>query len=471
MSVSETPQVIITELQASGVSASEEFIELHNTTNTDIDLADSTNGGKNVWKLQLFSSTATTNGNPDWTKPSVTITLTGVIPALGYYVVAGTGYVPGGIDSDQSYSPRLSDTGGGLQLLVASASAVMVHDRLMWKKVAPGQALPTGVYGTPEAGSSLQRQPTDEDTYFDENSALLPFILSSTPTPKDIWQLEIPLEPETPEMPNDTDGNETPPADDDETPEVSTPEAPIIDNAGLLPPQITELLPNPASPNLDESDEYIELYNPNDAVFELKGYTIETGTSTLHDFTFIESFTLPPHSYTAFYSRDTRLTLANTSGQARLFSPEGTVISETDMYASAAEGTAWTFMNGTWQWSASPTPDLANIITAPLTKKAVASVKKAVVKPAKKAAVKTASAKKVKGAITKKAKAKKAPKPKVATVAHTAEETPETPIHTGILVAVVGLAVLYAAYEYRGDISNRLYKLRHNRAVRFFSRR
>ena len=56
--LSSTPDVIITELQtSSSVSAGEEFIELYNNTDHDIDFADTAHQGKDIWKIQFFSST------------------------------------------------------------------------------------------------------------------------------------------------------------------------------------------------------------------------------------------------------------------------------------------------------------------------------------------------------------------------------------------------------------------------------
>lgn len=474
-SVSPTPKVIITEIQTAGATASQEFVEFYNPTNTDIDFADAVHGGKEAWKLQFFSATGTTNGTPDWTKPSATISLTGTLPAGGYYLLSSNGYAPGGIDSDQSYSSRLSNDGGGMQLVTASSTATTVHDRLMWKQSADGVQLAPAQWPTPVPGASLQRLPTEEDTYLNEDAGLTAFVLAEEISPKDIWHLVLPEEttPEaSEEAPAPGMGNEEP-----DTAPVIQPE-PLQNSPDLLPPVITELLPNPAAPLKDETDEFIELYNLNDVSFNLKGYTLQVGTTTLHEFTFSEDYMLAGGTYTAFYSRDTRLSLTNTGGQARVLSPNGTLLAMSDSYMSAGEDGSWSLTDGKWQWSTTATPGLINVITAPIaTTTPKAAAKTAAVKaPAKKATARTASAK-VKGSNTTKAKKKsskkpkKTEKPKLSTVAQTAAEPQRAPVHNGILVAVAVVAVLYAAYEYRSDISNRFYKLRHHRAVRFLNRK
>lgn len=470
-----TPKVIITELQTTGNSASEEFVELYNTTDSDVDLADTLHAGHEPWKLQFFSATATTNGRPDWTKPSATVSLAGTIPAHSYYVLASTGYAPGGIDSDQAYGSRLSDTGGGLQLITATTTNTTYYDRLMWKQAANGQTLPAGVVGTPVANGSLQRLPNDDTEYVNSDSTLTDFTSADTSSPKDIWRApEPPVD--TPTTPDQPDPGSTDPGttggNGDGTGPVTEPVNPT--NNGLAAPYLTELLPNPASPLKDETDEFIELYNPNDSAFDMKNYTLEVGTTTLHDFTFTSDVLLQPQSYMAFYSVDTRLSLANSGGQARLLDPSGAILNETSVYDAADDGASWSLNGdggGAWSWSTTATPNAANTITAP-----VASVKSSTTAKAaapKKAAAKTATSK-VKGTTkakttTKKA-TKKAPKTKLTTAADTNAAPQQAPIHTGILVTVVGLAVLYAAYEYRHDIRNRLAKLKRNRAVRAYAR-
>lgn len=462
---SKIQNIIITEIQTSGSSASEEFIEFFNRSDAAIDFSDATGG---TWKLQFYTSTSTSRGNPDWNKPSATVSLSGSIPAYGYYVLAATDYKPGGLEPDQAYGPRLADTGGGLQLAQTTASGTVIHDRLLWKKPASGEQLPAGMHHSPDSGSSLQRMPGEADDYSDEDGELTQFVVGQMLSPMDKWT--EPVAVEEPVQPEPAAAPVTQPS------EATEPDNGVNANAGQPAPYLTELLPNPAAPQKDESDEYIELYNPGDQPFDLDGYTLQVGTTTLHEFTFSAALAVPSGSYMAFYSRDTRLSLTNTGGQARLLDPAGTVISESMPYGAAADGMAWALtddVGGAWQWTTSQTPSQANVIVAPVAKAAAKA--SAATTAAKKTAAKSAA--KVKGTTkTKAAKTAKAKKPKkekktaAVPVASITEKPGRAPIHTGILVAIVAAAVLYAAYEYRYDLANKFRRFGPNRGARGFAR-
>ncbi len=124
------PEVLITELQTTNNTANEEFIELYNTTNQDIDLADSTHQSKNAYKLQFFSSVKMAIPGFRWdpkTSGLTTIILSKtdntplVIAAHSYFLIATTGYKPGNVEPDFTYSSgHMSDAGGGLQLVSVS---------------------------------------------------------------------------------------------------------------------------------------------------------------------------------------------------------------------------------------------------------------------------------------------------------------------------------------------------------------
>lgn len=220
---------------------------------------------------------------------------------------------------------------------------------------------------------------------------------------------------------------------------------------------ITELLPNPVAPATDENDEYIELYNPNADPVDLDGYKVQTGSNYTYSFT-IDAQTVPAAGYLVLTSGSTGLTLANTAGRARLLNPAGAVVSETDAYTDAVEGVAWAFIQDKWQWTGIPTAGTANVFSSPETLGSST-------KTSKKASAKTSTAK-PKSATVKAAKTSKT-KTAAATGVNTdtANAQPQA-LHPGVLVAIGSLAVVYAAYEYRQDMANTLYKLRRNRAVR-----
>jgi len=232
--------------------------------------------------------------------------------------------------------------------------------------------------------------------------------------------------------------------------------APAIPAAdiGLQTPQINELVPNPEGTGTDETDEFIELYNPNAVPFYRLGFTLQTGTATKHNYMFPDGTILPPQSFTAFYSADTDSTLSNSSGQAALVDPLGNTISQSDPYGTAKDALAWAFGEGTWTWTTQPTPNAANVI------KQVAAAKSS--KSSTQKATSTTKTSAVKGASTTKSGSAAAP-----ATAPAAEEKPAAPpIHRYVLAAVAVMGVGYGIYEYRHDLGNRLHQLRANRAAR-----
>ncbi len=234
----------------------------------------------------------------------------------------------------------------------------------------------------------------------------------------------------------------------------STPDNEAIpgENIGLAPPLITELLPNPVGTGTDSSDEFVELYNSNDTVFNLSGFTLQTGLATKHNYVFAPGTTIPAKSFRAFYVTETSLSMSNTSGQATLLDKSGTIVAQSDPYDSAPDGQAWSLANGTWYWTTKPTAGVTNVIAQPIKLPATAI---------KKTTVKTTAAK-VKSAATKTAKA-----PTTATKASTlsaANQTTSLPkssaVHPAVLALVAASAVGYGTYVYRKDLANSFHKLR-----------
>jgi hypothetical protein len=212
---------------------------------------------------------------------------------------------------------------------------------------------------------------------------------------------------------------------------------------GLAAPQISEVLPNPAPPQTDAEDEFIELYNSNDKDFDLSGFMLQVGTTTLHSYTFPAGTIIGAKKFQAFSSADTGLSLSNGSGQVSLLDPTGNVLNQTDIYGAAKDGYAWVRADGLWQWTTAPTPNTVNKIAAPLTKKSP----------------KTSST------------AKKPASSKTVAAAPNSSNssgggTPVASLHPAILAGIGGLAVVYALYEYRNDLANQLYRLRRYREAR-----
>lgn len=196
---------------------------------------------------------------------------------------------------------------------------------------------------------------------------------------------------------------------------------------------ISELLPNPKSPQTDAEDEFIEIYNPNKASVNLAGYTLVTGSQDNHRYT-IKDGSIAPGAYKVFYSSITRLTLSNSEGRAKILGPNGSQIDATADYSKAPEGQTWIYSGGKWQWTTAPTPGKANIFSAP-------------------AATGSSTASNRSNATNS------------SPVGSTSASSKSSSLHPLILAGIGGAVLLYALYEYRHDVANIIYRLRRNRTA------
>jgi hypothetical protein len=498
--------LVIAEVQpGSETSASEEFIELYNYSDQTITFSPN-------WHVDITSSTSTR-----WINSYRVVTLTGSIAPGESYVIASEykddgntiRYLP--TVAKAWYSAGIAATAGHIRIAYGQetdpACDMLLHvvDEVEWTTTTGGQPVAhsldsrtiyTEASKTIDNHTSLQRKVLNTgDAYDDTDNDMLDFsaqaptpgtaaVARNTPEHPTAWANPTCVQPALPtessSEPSDPPETTTPPTaegSDGQDTQDSSSEVPVdatpvegvpASNDTIQSPQITELLPNPASPQTDAHDEYIELFNPNDTAFNLGGYTLETGLTTKHRYTFPQDTMLPANAYVAFYVTQTDTSLSNDSGRAQLYDVANEVVSRSDSYASAPEGKVWALVNGSWQWFDSPTPNTPNVLVTP-----VSTVKKAATAAAKKktTAVKAASTKTAKTAATAKARATaktkqpKQPKTKTASLTTVANET-RRPVHGGILAAVGVFAVLYGAYEYRHDVANKFQQFRKYRATR-----
>jgi hypothetical protein len=481
--------LLITEVQTGNAARADEFVELYNTTDLPLDLSG--------WQLRYITASATSTKNLE--DPSTIIQLATpirdgtplLLPPGGYYLLyAGVVALPSGA-MGQQYDGVLPATGGSLVLLEPDNQTceLVIEDAVAWGSTTHlfgnGEAL------VPGSGSSVdrlyQRFVDSQGVYVDTDNNAQDFLAvhaalaSASPTPaapngqvlpailpvgSGVQSLALPVrinnvdctiapEPEPQPDPGQTPPVESPPSVTDPPaadpePEPDQPTIPDA-NVGLKSPLLSELLPNPASPQTDQDDEFIELYNPNDSPFDLSGYVLEVGLTTKKRHIIPQGTELPSHAFLALFSADTNLTLSNSGSQVVLVDPLGAVLASSTAYGVAKDGQSWVLANGTWQWTTKPTPNGVNVITTP-------SVKKASTKKTKAATV---------------SKTTSTPKPtttldtsndiqQAANVAATAG----VPLHPGVLALVGVFALLYGAYEYRHDVANKLYQFRTNRTAR-----
>ncbi len=420
--------LIFSELQTGSVaSASEEFIELVNTSEDEMDVSG--------WKVEYFSA-----ASEDFDTPSRTIELSGVVVAGKQLLLASTDYLVD--EANFHFSATLAKAGGHLRLIssdITNATQEIVHDLVGWGTASMPE---TASAMPPNEGVSLQRRSNEDAKLIDTDNNAEDFALNTVPTPQgDDQPIPKPLPEPEPEPGNEP--AEELPEDDQEIPNVE-----------FLPIRLSELFPNPASPQTDAEHEFVEIFNPNNETVDLDGYQIQTGNTFGYSYIF-ENETIGPNEYKAFLVIQTDTLLANSGGKARLSDPSGKVLDETT-YETADDGEVWALINGEWQWSTTATPDAANVLTKPLV------------------LAKTTITKAAKAKTTKAKSSKSIAKVKLASATSSAQrevfdEPPEVqvqPLNTAVLAVVGALTVGYAAYEYRQDVSNFFYRLKKYRENR-----
>jgi hypothetical protein len=422
------PSLIISQLKLT--SSNGQFVTLYNTTDATLDLS--------KYQLEYFN-------NYDLAKATSSrlIPLAGLVPPHGYFMANDGPLLLCYQLTVDSVSLGLSTTAGLVsvvgfnQVKPGAPITPLLNDYAAWSKTATtgAQTLPAGTnasllrqpltpqanpaVSTPGAGSWQTVQPDATDSCR----------LLSNGAPVQLGLTALLATGEPPVMITDS-----------ETSESS--DSPTIN--GLTTPRITELLPNPAGTGNDTTNEFIELYNANSVPFDLSGFKLQSGLTTLHDYTFPVGTSLPARAFVAFYAPVTGLSLSNSSGQVKLLDPAAKVLSVSDVYGSAKDGQAWALANGKWYWTTTVTPAAANIIKQPAAaKKSAAVTKTAAAKPA----AKVKSAKTTKSAVPKQ------------TAALPVKDAP-VPLHVRTLALVGAAALLYGTYEYRTDLANRIHQLR-----------
>jgi hypothetical protein len=422
-----TTHIVISEVQtATTLSAGQEFIELYNPSPTSATLAD--------WTLEYKSATAT-DTPANWSKRA---TLTGAIPANGFYLVAPKSYLP---NADTDWSATLAGTAGTIRV---KDNAGNVVDKLGYGVTAVGAE---GTPATaPASGQSLERLPGRLDEQagngVDTNDNSVDFVIRTQPGPQStVSSIELAdtvIEDDS-AMPLPTDDTTVAPA--------PTSYAPI---------DITEVLPNPMAPQQDSTDEYIELYNPNPDLVNLAGYTLRAG-SNFHDYYVLPDTAVTATGYLTLYASQTNLAMPNSGGAVELLDPSGAIVDQTPPYGAAPDGQAWASFESGWAWTLQLTPGQPNVLAAltplPATLKAIKA--KAAVKKAAPAAKK-----KAKAAAKKTTKRKKAAKTKpLSSLPHLVAERNLQPANW-LIIILAALTIGYAIYEFRHDIYNLYHRLR-----------
>lgn len=442
-------QIVINEVQSSGPGADEtcnstcnsnkEFIEITNLGPTETDLSG--------WKIKYIN---TTGSNP------IIYTFTDAVLAPDAYSLLVCKNAPAGFLSEVTgkleYSNCLAASGVGLSLLDENDNVV---DSVSWDNSTSNAN--DGIIHGMVGGQSLQRQPlaTGETT--------VTFIIAE-PTPA-TQNYVNPVDENEDENGDNNDTNTQTGGDDQNSNDIGdqgNDEQNGSDESNEPPPvtyfaiELSELMIDPASPLLDSNDEWVEIYNPSAEVVDVSGYKIFSGTNFTYQYTFPNGTKIGPHEYLAITSGETPISLSNSEGAAKITAPDGTDLDQVT-YSEANTGQTWAKdSTGNWQWTILPTKSAPNQIIAELpviktsTKKSTTTVKP-----------------KTSTASTKKSTSKAT---KVKAASTTAEEpaliSAPSPLPSWLLAFLGVLAISYACYEYRFEVSNYIYKFKQNRRNR-----
>lgn len=480
-------RLVISEVQTgTSASAFDEYIELAVLGETGVSISN--------WRLFASSSSLTA--------PSFgceLATLSSVIEPGDSLLVTSAEYIPpSGVDVTATYAHApctsnsiLSPTKGVISLLDDTGT---VRDQFSYGPVVGTQDTQSLAVTSSSRTFERKAQP-DTGILIDTDNSFADFQIVSSGTPGRVPQLIVP-DPLTPvpssasdpvttsdpvpdPEPVDTPSEQPQSGTESTTPDPlpTTPDVPVAASADTQTPQapsivylpisINELMIDPVSPQTDANDEWIELYNPNDQVVELAGYSIASGATFSYTYTFPAGSRIEPHGYVLVTSGDTPIALANSGGAARAADPNGIVV-DTIMYDDAKSGQSWARKNDTtWSWTTTPTPLAENRITG------LVAVVQAMATTAKKPTTSTTKKTSAATSSTKTATTKATAKPKSTTVkaATTSLDTPAQttapmPLPTWLLALTASLAVLYGLYEYRFDMANKLWQFRKYREAR-----
>lgn len=402
--LSASKSVLITEVQtASATSASEEFVEILNNSTADIDLAG--------WTMYYKSATGTT-----WTKKATI--LTGLLKAGEFWTFVAnlTGNTP--------YSSGLAGTGGNIQIRDKLGGVV---DQFGWGNANASLGSPASLS---VGGQSMYRLYNFETKQFvNTNNNFADFDITDSPT--------LALAPVQEQAEQDTE---------------------VVVYPKL---ELSEVFPDPASPQIDTTDEFVEIFNSTDQEVDLSGWKItdESGGEYL-----IKDKAILPNSRLAIYAPESKITLNNTGDVVSLLDPNGSIVDESADYGNAEPGLSWSKIDGVWQWAVGPTANSANAdIYVEDSLDPVSAVSKV-----KKATAKKSSSKKTNSSpsSTKTSKVQSSSS-KSSSTGNTPELQTESKSNNSNLwswlLVTAGIATIgYAVYEYRTEIILFFKKLRRN---------
>ena len=339
ISASDVDHIIISEIQISGESVYDEFIELYNPTNLEINLEN--------WDLKRKTKSGT--------ESNMLNNINGIIPACGYFLIiprancgdSGENCYKGSIIADDEYTTD-SFLAKDNTILLYDNNGVLI-DKLGWGSAVDFES--EVITNNPENDQSLERiiNGVIEDTDNNKND----FILQNSPNPQNSSVVNDQDNTEQEGSSQETGVNDTEAGASSEThPNPSQEGNKII---------ITEFLPNPKGS--DSEDEFIEIYNSGNVEIDLENWTLEDKMGSVKKFIISEKTKIGADEYRVFYSSETKITLNNNGDGIVLKDSADDVISETSLSNLAPEGQSYSLdKSGNWVWTLIITPEKENVI-------------------------------------------------------------------------------------------------------------
>jgi len=305
--------VVINEIAWMGTDSfySDEWVELHNITQTPIDLSG--------WKIIAQDTTPK-------------ITLSGVIPAQSFYLLERTddNTIPG-ITADLIYAGVLSNKGEHLKLLDGQNNIIdEINCNQGWF-----------------AGDNTLKQTMERRS---------PQISGNSP---ENWQSSQ-NSGGTPKLKNTAKSIE-------KLPEILSLSADKLaeDNPLQVYPKgvmFNEILPSPEGSDVE--NEWVEIFNQNSFEVDLSDWQISDTIGNTYVYSIPKNTKIEPFGFLVFKRPETKITLNNDSDSLNLINPNGQTI-DTVAYKKALTGKSYNLKGGEWVWSVVLTPEKANITTNP----------------------------------------------------------------------------------------------------------